>query len=58
MSILSIGLVPEKMIQITTTWVIPSEGHPIEAHKLLDGVTVDVGKQWQIPSGEWKGYSK
>ena len=30
---------------------------PIEAHKLPDGVTVDVGKQWQIPSSEWKVYS-
>jgi hypothetical protein len=43
------GLVP------TITWVIPPEGCPIESHMLLDGQRVDAGKQFEVPSGEFKG---
>jgi hypothetical protein len=45
-----------KNIFPTMTWVIPPEGCPIESHKLLDGMRVDAGEPWEIPSGEWKGY--
>jgi hypothetical protein len=44
------GLIP------TFTWVIPTGGCPIEAHRLLDGQTVDAGDSFIIPSGKWKGY--
>lgn len=44
------GLVP------TATWVTAGDDRVRDAHRALDGVTVDAGEQWEIPYGEWKGY--
>ena len=49
--------VPEEMIEITKTWVIPPEGCPIPAHKLLDGQMILANEDFSIPNGEWAGYS-
>lgn len=44
------GVVP------TATWVTAGDDRVRDAHRALDGVTVDAKDQWEIPYGEWKGY--
>ena len=42
--------------EITKTWVIPPEGCPIPAHKLLDGQMVLGDEDFTIPRDKWAGY--
>lgn len=44
------GLIP------TLTWVTAGDDRVRDAHRALDGQTVDAGDQFGVPYGEWKGY--
>jgi Txe/YoeB family toxin of Txe-Axe toxin-antitoxin module len=46
----------DKGIFPTLTWLTAGDDDVREAHRLLDGQTVDAGEEFEIPSGEWKGY--
>lgn len=40
----------------TLSWISAGDNDVREAHRLLDGQTIDVDQKFTIPSGEWKGY--
>ena len=40
----------------TLTWVTAGDNKVRDAHRLLDGQTVDADQQFEIPSGPFKGY--
>lgn len=46
----------DKGIFPTKTWITAGDEKVRDAHRLLDGQTVDADQDFEIPSGEWKGY--
>jgi hypothetical protein len=46
----------DKGIFPTKTWITAGDEKVREAHRLLDGQTVDADQDFEVPSGEWKGY--
>lgn len=44
-------------IRVTKTWVTAGDDRVRDAHILLDGQTVEGDEVFEIPSGEWAGYT-
>jgi len=44
-------------IRVTKTWVTAGDDAVRDAHEVLDGQTVEGDELFEIPSGEWAGYT-
>lgn len=53
----AIGSLKVEGIRVTKTWVTAGDDNVRDAHILLDGQTVEGDELFEIPSGEWAGYT-
>lgn len=53
----AIGSLKVDGVRVTKTWVTAGDDVVRDAHALLDGQTVEGDELFEIPSGEWAGYT-